>query len=78
MSRGEILWHPGSPADSAAGRFMVDCGFASYADLHTWSVGDLDAFWTAANAATGVRWRTEPRGGSDATRRDVAETTRIM
>ena len=45
--RGEVLWTP--PADvletTAMGRFATAHGFRSYADLHRWSVEDLDGFW---------------------------------
>lgn len=60
--RGEILWSP--PADAwqttAIGRFAEAHGFSEYDRLHAWSVNDLESFWTAANAFTGVRWRTAP------------------
>ncbi|HEV7719752.1 MAG TPA: acetoacetate--CoA ligase, partial [Iamia sp.] len=61
-SRGEVLWEP--PADAwtttAAGRFATAHGHASYADLHAWSVGDLDGFWSAVSIDLGVRWHDAP------------------
>ena len=60
--RGELLWTP--PPDAwtatAAGRFATEHGFADYAALHRWSVTDLDGFWQAATAFTGVRWHDAP------------------
>ncbi|HEX7134622.1 MAG TPA: AMP-binding protein, partial [Iamia sp.] len=60
--RGEVLWEP--PADAwtatAAGRFAIAHGHRSYADLHAWSVGDLDGFWTAVADDLGVRWHDHP------------------
>ena len=60
--RGEILWAPAPDAWTATqlGRFGTARGYRTYADLHRWSVTDLDGFWTAAADATGVRWRTRP------------------
>jgi len=61
-SRGEVLWEP--PADAwtttAAGRFATAHGHASYADLHAWSVGDLDGFWSAVSTDLGVHWHDAP------------------
>ena len=58
----ELLWTP--PPDAwtatAAGRFATEHGFADYAALHRWSVTDLDGFWRAATAFTGVRWHDAP------------------
>jgi acetoacetyl-CoA synthetase len=52
MDRGEVLWEPtgGSALDRfAAGR--------SYAELHAWSIDDLEGFWRAVADFTDVRWR---------------------
>jgi acetoacetyl-CoA synthetase len=60
--RGEVLWEP--PADAwtatAAGRFALAHGHRSYADLHRWSVTDLDGFWSAVSDDLGVRWHDRP------------------
>ena len=60
--RGEVLWEP--PADAwtttVAGRFATAHGHRSYAELHAWSVGDLDGFWTAVAEDLGVRWHERP------------------
>jgi acetoacetyl-CoA synthetase len=60
--RGEVLWTPAADAwtATAAGRFAAAHGFTTYADLHRWSVTDLDDFWAAVAADLGVMWRTEP------------------
>ncbi len=62
QARGEVLWEP--PPDAwtatAAGRFATAHGHATYADLHAWSVGDLDGFWTAVSDDLGVRWHDRP------------------
>jgi acetoacetyl-CoA synthetase len=61
-SRGEVLWEP--PADAwtatAAGRFATAHGHRTYADLHAWSVTDLDGFWQAVSDDLGVRWHDQP------------------
>jgi acetoacetyl-CoA synthetase len=61
MERGEVLWSP--PPDalerSALGRFATGHGRPVYADLHRWSVTDLDGFWSAIATDLGVRWRGE-------------------
>ena len=60
MSRGEVLWSPAALEASAAGRFAAAHGFSTYADLHAWSVSDLEGFWSAVTEFTGVQWRTPP------------------
>ncbi|HYI61564.1 MAG TPA: acetoacetate--CoA ligase [Acidimicrobiales bacterium] len=61
-ARGEVLWRP--PADAwsatAAGRFATAHGHATYAELHAWSVTDLDGFWGAVATDLGVRWHDRP------------------
>lgn len=68
--RGEILWSPAEDAweTTALGRFAAERGFGDYESLHAWSVSDLDGFWTAANAFTGLRWRTPPARALDGAR----------
>ena len=56
MDRGEVLWEAAS--DSALHRFARAHGFESYADLHGWSVDDLEGFWGAI--AADVEWQTPP------------------
>ncbi len=60
--RGEVLWTPPEDAwtTTAAGRFATAHGHATYADLHAWSVADLDGFWSAVAADLGVRWHDAP------------------
>ena len=57
-----MLWTPPPEAWSAttAGRFATRQGFESYAEMHAWSVADLDEFWAAVTDELGVRWRTPP------------------
>ena len=58
MERGEILWTPSE--ERAIHAFAHQHGFETYADLHRWSVTDLDGFWRAVADYTGVIWRTPP------------------
>lgn len=62
MERGEVLWEPAADAwtTTAAGRFATAHGHATYADLHAWSVTDLDGFWGAVADDLGVRWHERP------------------
>ncbi|MEA3018778.1 MAG: acetoacetyl-CoA synthetase [Actinomycetota bacterium] len=55
MDRGEVLWEP--TGGSALERFADGRG---YADLHAWSIDDLEGFWSAVARFTNVIWRTEP------------------
>jgi len=61
-ARGEVLWTPAADAwtATAAGRFARAHGFDTYADLHRWSVTDLEGFWGAVADDLGVRWRDRP------------------
>lgn len=61
-SRGEVLWEPPAGAWTAttAGRFATAHGHRTYADLHAWSVTDLDGFWQAVSDDLGVRWHDQP------------------
>lgn len=45
---------------TAAGRFAAAHGHRSYADLHAWSIDDLEAFWSAVSDDLGVRWHGRP------------------
>ncbi|HEU5150882.1 MAG TPA: acetoacetate--CoA ligase [Iamia sp.] len=68
--RGEVLWEPAADAwtTTAAGRFATAHGHRTYADLHAWSVADLDGFWTAVAGDLGVRWHDRPTAAlADAT-----------
>jgi acetoacetyl-CoA synthetase len=56
VDRGEVLWEP--TGDSALDRFAHAHGFDTYADLHAWSIDDLEGFWGAI--AEGVRWHAPP------------------
>ena len=60
--RGEVLWAPDEDvwATTAAGRFAGGHGFESYADLHRWSVTDLEDFWTAVADDLEVIWHARP------------------
>ncbi|HEX3897740.1 MAG TPA: acetoacetate--CoA ligase [Mycobacteriales bacterium] len=63
---GELLWTPG--AERVAASRLADfqrwlraergLDFASYADLHKWSVGHLADFWGALDQWLGIRWST--------------------
>jgi acetoacetyl-CoA synthetase len=62
----DLLWAP-DPAHSgpmtdfmAAVRESRGVDLPDYAALHAWSVGDLDAFWSAAAEFLGVRWHARP------------------
>ena len=66
--QAEILYTPRSDAreSSEIGRYMAwleterDLSFAGYDDLWTWSVTDLDAFWSSIWDFFGVRANTPP------------------
>ena len=49
MREGELLWEPAAEAAAASqmARFMEARGFSDYAELHRWSVEDLEGFWGA-------------------------------
>lgn len=59
-----MLWRPkGRTAMDAFTEFAearTGRGFRDYAELHEWSVNDIDAFWATAADYLGVRFRTEP------------------
>ncbi|HVU60688.1 MAG TPA: acetoacetate--CoA ligase [Mycobacteriales bacterium] len=67
-AEGDLLWTPS--AERVAGSRMTDfrrwlqaergLSFDSYADLHRWSVEQLDEFWGAFDRWSGVRWSTPP------------------
>ena len=40
--------------------FATSRGFSTYRELHSWSIADLDRFWTEVTGFLGVRWRTHP------------------
>ncbi|HWB66801.1 MAG TPA: acetoacetate--CoA ligase [Mycobacteriales bacterium] len=66
MSAGDLLWTPS--ADRVAGSrlaafqgWLADergLHFATYDELHRWSVEQLDEFWTALDRWLGIRWWT--------------------
>lgn len=68
LVRGEVVWSP--PAEvvdrSRIGEFLrwltVERGrtFRSYAELWAWSVDDLEGFWDALAAWSGMRWHARP------------------
>jgi acetoacetyl-CoA synthetase len=47
-------------AGTTAHRFAQAQGFDDYADLHAWSVDDLEGFWGAVTEFTDVQWRVPP------------------
>jgi acetoacetyl-CoA synthetase len=68
----EVLWTP-EPETARASSLAKFARFAGerrgvsadeldYASLHAWSVGDLEAFWSAAAEFLGVQFRTRPVG----------------
>ncbi len=65
---------PAETAASRAGRLMAEKGFASFADLHAWSVADRAAFFGEMIGRIGVHFRTppaavlDPSGGPEAPR----------
>jgi len=50
MSDSQPLWQPSSDAatDSFVARLMTRHGFATYQELHRWSVSEVAAFWSGA------------------------------
>ena len=60
--RGEVLWAPPAEAwtSTEAGRFAARAGFDRYADLHRWSVEDLEGFWGAVADHAEVIWHRSP------------------
>lgn len=54
-----ILWLPGKKEKETSniGRFMKEKGFASYADLHAWSVKDRAGFWEQVVKKTGIKFQ---------------------
>ncbi|HTW20204.1 MAG TPA: acetoacetate--CoA ligase [Mycobacteriales bacterium] len=68
VSEGDLLWTP-PPARVQASRLTDFAGwveahrgmrFASYDELHRWSVSDLDGFWSAVDEWAGIRWTSHP------------------
>jgi acetyl-CoA synthetase len=55
-------WEPGESElrDSNLARLLRDRGFASYAELHTWSVRDRAGFWEEMLRRLGIVFRTPP------------------
>ena len=68
-ARGEVLWSP--PVDAwattALGRFGRAQGIDDLAELIRWSTNDIDRFWAASTAFTGVRWSDPPDSMRDGT-----------
>ncbi|MGV3758533.1 MAG: acetyl-coenzyme A synthetase N-terminal domain-containing protein, partial [Actinomycetota bacterium] len=60
--RGEVLWAPADDVGTAtaAGRFAARHGHGTYAQLHAWSVADLEGFWAAVAEDRDVRWHDRP------------------
>jgi acetoacetyl-CoA synthetase len=66
VSEGDLLWAPsdervnGSRLADFQRWLTADSGltFTSYAELHRWSVEQLDAFWGAFDRWSGIRWST--------------------
>ena len=64
---------PGTVAASNLDHLMRKVGVATYADLHRWSVEDVDAFWSVVVDELGIAFVDPPtsiRGSSDATQPD--------
>lgn len=62
LSDGEILWQPPRDGSSTLERFAATTPVgadAAYADLWSWSVNDLDAFWSAV-----WQWFDPPASGT--------------
>ncbi len=67
-ARGEIIWTPPPDVRSTTriGAFLDwlreqrGLAFDGYTELWRWSVDDLDAFWSACTAWSGVRWHDQP------------------
>lgn len=65
--QSETLWRPESPEQTATGRFRAwlrehrGLDFADYAQLHAWSVRDIDAFWWDYAEYAGVEFHDRPR-----------------
>jgi acetoacetyl-CoA synthetase len=59
-----MQWEPAEAyrRGAALARFAEYAGRAgaSYAELHAWSISDLETFWSRATEFLGVRWRTPP------------------
>jgi acetyl-CoA synthetase len=55
-------WRPGEDilADSRIGALMESRGFASYDELHSWSVSDPDAFWGEVISELGIQFAVAP------------------
>jgi acetoacetyl-CoA synthetase len=62
----DVLWVPDPDHSGPLTEFMAavrgshGIDLPDYAALHTWSVDDLDGFWSAAAEFLGVRWRDAP------------------
>jgi acetoacetyl-CoA synthetase len=55
MDRGEVLWLP--TGTSALDRFARG---RTYAELHAWSIDDLEGFWASVADLTNVVWHASP------------------
>src|SRR3954447_17418717 len=58
VDRGEVLWE--LVGGSRLHKFAKRHGFETYADLHAWSITDLEGFWGAVVDDLGIRWATPP------------------
>src|SRR3954447_16128544 len=62
----DVLWTPDPDHSGPITEFMArvreshGIDLPDYPALHTWSVDDLDGFWSAAAEFLGVRWRAQP------------------
>ncbi|WP_026197645.1 acetoacetate--CoA ligase [Sciscionella marina] len=62
----EVLWRPEKPEQTATARFRDwlrerhGLELADYAELHEWSVAELEAFWSAFAEYAGVRFHQQP------------------
>jgi acetoacetyl-CoA synthetase len=65
-SRGEVVWRPGPDDGRRLASFTAFAArqtgrsFGGYDELWRWSVDDLEGFWGALTAWSGVRWHERP------------------
>src|SRR5581483_4966437 len=68
VDEGDLLWTPGAERIDSSRlhdfqhwlEAQRGLRFASYQDLHEWSIDDLNGFWSALAEWAGVRWLTPP------------------
>jgi acetoacetyl-CoA synthetase len=73
VSEGDLLWTPGQERIDASRLSEFNhwlerergMRISSYAELHRWSVDDLDGFWSAVEQWLGIRWSVRPERAID-------------